>query len=58
MRRHLFRWARYAWRRHCTTLAAAPDPHGQFPAVPLDWYLREQPEPVIPEQRTHPPHRR
>ena len=57
MRRHVLRWAgalRRAWVRHCLALATAPDPHGQFPALPLDWYVRaDEPQDVhIPRQRT------
>jgi hypothetical protein len=54
MRRHVLRWVRLArcsWHRHCTTLTAVPDPHGQFPALPLDWYLRDsdQPDSNLPD---------
>ncbi|OLF14394.1 hypothetical protein BLA60_04530 [Actinophytocola xinjiangensis] len=56
MRRHVLRWAgvlRRVWQRHASTLACVPDPHGQFPALPLDWYLPDPGAHVhIPEQRT------
>lgn len=54
MRRHVLRWAavlRRAWHRHCRALAFVPDPHGQFPSVPLDWYLHDT-DVQIPIQRT------
>jgi hypothetical protein len=59
MRRHVLRWAdafRCAWDRHCAALAAIPDPHGQFPALPLDWYRRDEPPAPahVPAPRTPP----
>lgn len=59
MRRRVLRWTgalRQAWWRHCETLACVPDPHGQFPALPLDWYRRDDDVPVhIPAQRRESP---
>jgi hypothetical protein len=36
------------------TLAAVPDPQGQFPATPLLWHLPER-QPRVPEQADGPP---
>ncbi|GAB1511057.1 hypothetical protein [Actinophytocola sp. KF-1] len=58
MRQHGLDWAhilRRAWQRHCAALAAVPDPHGQFPALPLDWYLSDLDDVHIPRQRTNSP---
>jgi hypothetical protein len=68
MRGHVLRWTgalRRAFRRHCETLASVPDPHGQFPALPIEWYRNDDvlSGVVIPEQPSgapawHPDRRR
>lgn len=60
MRRHLPRLiARFlrAVSEHSATLVAVPDPHGQFPGLPISWYVRPtiDPEITIPEQPAGPP---
>lgn len=60
MLRLLSRWGAAflrAMSTHGMTLAAVPDPHGQFPAVPIPWCVAENgPEDVVvPEQSKGPP---
>ncbi|MGB3444354.1 MAG: hypothetical protein WBA97_36910 [Actinophytocola sp.] len=54
MRRLVARWGAVPLRemtKHGATLAAVPDPHGQFPGVPISWYVNDTvPDVTIPEQ--------
>ncbi|GAB3447249.1 hypothetical protein [Actinophytocola sediminis] len=41
----------HAITRYGATLATVPDPHGQFPGLPVSWYIKENvPDVGIPEQ--------